>query len=139
MSAAVYVTNTTSLQLVEVSFATEGRHRNPTQRALPIACFQIVDGVAHPVTTVPRAPEAHYFLHDPGRKVWWDKDGREWGNWADLMRPIYAADARENPSEPTPEPKGLTVPSIGSVGDHWGIGQEPSSPRPWKATPERHR
>lgn len=128
-----YVDNSTKLSLVEVTFTNVGSQRHAVTRNLPVACFEVIDGVAHPVTVVPRVPGAHYYLSDG--KVWWGNDGREWASWASLMEPLYRADDK---AEPTPEPTGLTVPGVGSVGlaagaligEPYGTGQTPIGYRP---------
>src|SRR5262245_61296170 len=89
------VPNMTSLLLVEVSFATQGSQRNSVARNLPLIAFEVIDGVAHPITTVPRNSEAWYYLSDGKR--WWDKDGKEWPTWAALVAPLYEEDRRKNP------------------------------------------
>lgn len=119
------VHNATTLKLVEVTFATKGSQRNSVTRELPIACFDVRDGVAYPVTIVPRVAGAHYFTTDNGKR-WWGEDGTEHTSWATLLDPLYAEDARRNAKAPEPA---LTEPAIGEV-DHWGTGQEPQRPKP---------
>ena len=122
------VPNSTGLKLIEITFATVGRHRNSVTRELPLACFAVRDGVAHPVSVVPRRADAHYYLSDGKR--WWDEDGTEYPSWAALLGPLYDEDEKLHPPEPVeqvePEPVRTSV-DISPGGPQIGM-----PPRPWK-------
>jgi hypothetical protein len=97
-----------------------GQHATVEQHLLVVA-WDTEDGIAQPVTLGACTPGAYRFLR-VGKTYYGldDRLGVVFNDYRQAIEPFHEP-AR---SEPAPA---LTVPSVGEVGDHWGVGDGPPS------------